>query len=302
MGRTPAGIIILSLLFLFGGASSVMESIGSFFTLNFLISTFEFLQIPSDVILYFYIALTLNIVVSIFLIITGYGFLKIKKWAWKIGIVTLILNIIVQIAFFTFLPELLKEDLETLIYTIALVIYSSIILVYLFTPKVRSFFNITQDLTGEDRVSIDASPELNRYADRTYFKTQSNDESYVRKQIYDWVSRNKGQILTERSDGSRIDVGFTLFINPKRDYMVIKFKKTGAAIIFELLISKENNKINLIGEGYVPQIGSFELDLDPNSVLGGIPRRKGYKLLQELKSIIDPTSVETQMSSLEPHS
>jgi len=301
MGKTPVGILIISILFMMGGIYSIIKAIGSWVTFHLVVvnlyETFG-MELPFEIYLYFYIFLILDIMISILLIIVAYGFIQIKKWSWKLGIATLIFVIMTNLILMITIPTELKEDLELSISFIGSTIYSSIILIYLFTPKVRSFFKIQPREYKENQYSRDTE----QYSDRTSFEMQAsnNDENFVRRQIHDWISRNKGKILSENSDGTRIKIGVGMYINPKINRMVIKFKK-GAAIIFELELTKENNKMIVKGEGYVPQMGNLELDLDPNSFIGGIPRRKGYKLLYDLKSILSPTSIKSQISPIDPH-
>jgi len=285
MGKTPTGLMILAVLCVIGGLFSFIEIVGDWFVLLFFsysyTSTMGYVSGYAGIIL---LAFVISIVVSILLLLTGYGLFKRKAWAWKIGVITFSLVILTNIGIFLASPPLLQQDIEFLATTVVSIMYGAVILVYLNTSKVKSYFQTQQEQAtmGVSQPSIPGEEAT----DRTVFSipTRQSDLQQVQQVIQSWVTRNKGKILTPNATGQKISVTFGIAAHPKPRTVVIKFSKATAPIMFELRLEQEMNQVIIKGEGYVPQMGNFELDLDPNAKFGFVPRKKGHALLMELQS------------------
>lgn|GEM_PF-4797555 len=104
----------------------------------------------------------------------------------------------------------------------------------------------------------------------------------VKEKIFSWASENKGKILTEKSDGTKIKIALLTYIYPLKNYLVVNFFKTNN-IIFELKPVMDEGVVVINGEGYITN-GRVEINFDQTKVWGFVPRRKGYELLENLKS------------------
>jgi hypothetical protein len=137
MRQRPLGVTILAVLEVLGGLLFLLVALASFL-LAFVLNISDFQQrygvdIPQEILnlgsAFFAVVGVVLIIIAILSFILAWGFLKGKRWAWLLGVVLSVLEIIGgAVSIFSASPSVLG------------LIIAVIVLVYLFLPSTKAWF------------------------------------------------------------------------------------------------------------------------------------------------------------------